>query len=140
MDNSETRARATGTGGRPWHVSDPATSAERPMVREGARSLRLVDDTVGAEHIDLHLNILEPGSEEDSPYHIHERVENVYYVLKGTLGLRLGDEEVHVEAGNALFIPPQLPHSVWNAGDTEAHLLEIYAPPGPDFVRLDEGG
>lgn len=129
----------TGSGGRSWHVADPTTGGERPMARKGGRSVRLVDDTVGAEKIDLHLNILQPGSEDGAPYHIHERAENVYYVLEGTLGLRLGDEEVHVEAGKAVFIPPELPHSVWNAGETEARLLEIYAPPGPDFVRLDQG-
>jgi mannose-6-phosphate isomerase-like protein (cupin superfamily) len=125
--------------GRAARIVDPETAAERPMARKGGRSIRLVDETVGAQTLDLHMNILEPGgSMEESPYHLHERAENCYFVLQGTLGLRLGDEVVEVPAGQAVFIPPTLPHAVWNAGDGEARLLEIYTPPGPDFVRLDQ--
>jgi mannose-6-phosphate isomerase-like protein (cupin superfamily) len=119
-------------------IIDPETSAERPMARKGGRSVRLVDELVGAETLDLHMNILQPGSKAGAPYHLHERAENVYFVLSGTLGLRLGEDDVQVEAGQAVYIPPGLPHAVWNAGDGEARLLEIYSPPGPDFVRLGE--
>jgi mannose-6-phosphate isomerase-like protein (cupin superfamily) len=128
-----------GNSDRPARIIDPQTAEERPMNRKGGRSIRLVDETVGAETVDLHMNILQPGSEEESPYHLHQKAENVYFVLQGRLGLRLGDERVTVEAGQAVFIPPMLPHSVWNAGEREARLLELYSPPGPDFVRLDEG-
>jgi mannose-6-phosphate isomerase-like protein (cupin superfamily) len=120
-------------------VADPETAPERPMTRKGGRSVRLIDDACGARTVDLHLNILEGGGNRaDAPYHLHTNAENVYFVLQGRLGLRLEDEDVVVEAGQAVFIPPHVPHAVWNAGDGEARLIEIYAPPGADFVRLEE--
>lgn len=118
-------------------IVDPATAPPRPMVRKGGHSVRLVDERVGAQAIDLHLNILQPGSADDAPYHLHTNAENVYYVLQGRLGLRVEDRRMTVEAGQVVFIPPNVSHAVWNAGDGEARLLEIYAPPGADFVRLD---
>ena len=113
-------------------VVDPSTAPPRPMARPGGRSIRLVDATVGAETLDLHMNILEPGSRATAPYHLHSNAENVYFVLLGTLGLRLEGEDVFVDSGHAVFIPPGVPHSVWNAGETEARLLEIHAPPNAD--------
>ena len=118
-------------------VVDPSTAPPRPMTRPGGRSIRLVDATVGAETLDVHMNILQPGSRATAPYHLHTNAENIYFVLEGRLGLRLEHEDVFVNAGQAVFIPPSIPHSVWNAGGTEARLLEIYAPPNADFVRLD---
>ena len=121
------------------HVADPETSAPRPMARRGGRSTRLIDPSCGAQTLDLHLNILEGGgSRDEAPYHLHSNAENVYYVLEGRLGLRLEGEDRFVEQGQAVFIPPNLPHAVWNAGEGEARLIEIYAPPDADFVRLDE--
>lgn len=121
-------------------IADPENAPPRPMTRAGGRSVRLIDEGCGATTLDLHLNILEGGgSRDDAPFHLHTNAENVYFVLQGRLGLRLEDEDVFVEAGQAVFIPPDVPHAVWNAGEEEARLIEIYAPPGADFVRLDGG-
>ena len=120
-------------------VADPISAPERAMARKGGRSIRLIDSGCGAQTIDLHLNVLDGGGlREDAPYHLHTNAENVYYVLQGRLGLRLEGQDKIVESGQAVFIPPNVPHAVWNAGGDEARLIEIYAPPTADFVRLDE--
>lgn len=122
-------------------VVDPATAEPRPMARAGGRSVRLIDPGIGSQQLDLHLNVLEGGGDRESaPYHMHTTVENVYFVLEGRLGIRLEDRDEFVEAGQGVFIPPDIPHAVWNAGEGEARLLEIYTPPDADFVRLDEDG
>lgn len=121
-------------------VADPDTSPARPMTRRGGRSVRLIDPECGARTVDLHLNILEGGGDRDeAPLHLHTNAENIYYVVQGRLGLRLDGGDRFVEEGQAVFIPPHVPHAVWNAGEGEARLIEIYAPPGADFVRLDGG-
>lgn len=125
-------------GRREVSIIDPSIALPRPMTRPGGRSIRLVDSGVGAEMIDLHINVLQPGSRETSPYHFHSVSENIYFVLSGTLCLRLEDEDLIVEAGHAVFIPPRVPHAVWNTGDSEARLLEIYAPPNADLVLVEE--
>lgn len=129
-----------GRDGVTYRLIDMETAEERPMKRKGGRSLRIVDDTIGARTVDLHMNILPPTTEEESPYHIHEHAENVYFVLEGQLSLRLGKDLVDVKAGQAVFIPPMLPHAVWNSGEGPARLLEMYSPPGPDFVVVDGDG
>lgn len=118
-------------------VVDLSTTSTRPMARPGGRSLRLVDAAVGAKNLDMHMNILQPGSRASAPYHLHTNAENIYFVLEGNLGLRTEDEDVFVDAGCAVFIPPGVAHSVWNSGQTEARILEIYTPPNADFVRLE---
>ena len=133
MNESDEQQEAAPT----YRVIDPETAAERPMTRKGGRSVRLVDETIGARTVDLHMNILEPSDEANSPYHVHERAENVYFILEGVLGARIGDDLVMVEAGQAVYIPPGLPHAVWNAGKGVARLLEMYSPPGADFVLVD---
>jgi mannose-6-phosphate isomerase-like protein (cupin superfamily) len=35
-----------------------------------------------------------------------------------------------------MFVPPGVPHSAENIGDGEARLVEIYTPPGADFVEV----
>lgn len=122
------------------YVADPETAPPRPMVRKGGRSVKLIDPDIGASSLDLHLNILEPdGDRDDAPFHLHTNAENIYVVMNGRLGLRLDDRDLFVETGQAVFIPPNLPHAVWNAAEGETRLIEIYAPPGADFVRVDEG-
>ncbi|MPZ51872.1 MAG: cupin domain-containing protein [Acidimicrobiia bacterium] len=120
------------------YVADPETAPPRPMARSGGRSVKLIDPGVGSSSLDLHLNILEPnGDRDDAPFHLHTNAENVYVVVTGRLGLRLQDRDIFVETGQAVLIPPNLPHAVWNPGLAEARLIEIYSPPGADFVRVD---
>lgn len=119
-------------------IVDPEHAPPRPMARAGGRSIRLIDERLGAKTLDLHLNVLQPGSRADAPYHLHTNAENIYVVLQGRVGLRLEDRDIFAQAGQTVFIPPNIPHAVWNDGDDEVRLLEIYAPPGADFVRLDQ--
>ena len=83
-------------------VVDPSTAPPRPMARPGGRSVRLVDVAIGAETLDLHMNILEPGSRATAPYHLHTNAENIYFVLQGKLGLRLEGEDV-ASGGSSTF-------------------------------------
>ena len=44
--------------------------------------IKLVDPEIGAEQVDLHLNVILAGS-APGPYHLHTSAENVYHVLSG---------------------------------------------------------
>lgn len=99
------------------------------------RMIRLVDAEVGAEKVDLHLNVILAGS-APGPYHLHSEAENVYHVLEGRVRIRIDGVDEDAGPGDTVFIPPGVPHSATNVGDGDARLLEIYAPAKVDFVEV----
>jgi len=71
---------------------------------------------------------------------MHTQSESVYYVLAGSVGVRLDGADHLLGQGDLAFIPPETPHSVENGGADEAVILELYAPGNADFVRLPDPG
>ena len=65
-----------------------------------------------------------------APLHRHSREDEYSYVLEGRIGAILGDETVYGEAGDLIFKPRDQWHTFWNAGETDARILEIISPAG----------
>jgi mannose-6-phosphate isomerase-like protein (cupin superfamily) len=103
--------------------------------------IKLVDPDIGAERVDLHLNVIRAGT-APGPYHLHTVAENVYHVLEGRVRIRIDGVDHDAEPGDTVFIPPGVPHSATNIGEGDARLIEIYAPANVDFVEVpsDPGG
>ena len=107
-----------------------------PMASGRGSAIQLIGESTGASQVDVHVNILRPGG-PDGPYHYHDHTENVYWILSGR-GRLIVEGEVHeVEQDDVVFLPPKTRHSLSNPGTEELRLLEIYAPAGRDFVRVD---
>ena len=70
----------------------------------------------------------EVGDRWIAPLHVHHRDDEAWYVLSGTLGFRLGDDEIHANAGSAVLARRGTPHTYWNAGKTEAEYLLVMPP------------
>jgi uncharacterized cupin superfamily protein len=62
--------------------------------------------------------------------HVHLREDEYSYVLEGTIGARVGDNEVTAGPGSYLIKPRGLMHTFWNAGPSPARILEVIAPAG----------
>jgi quercetin dioxygenase-like cupin family protein len=79
---------------------------------------------------------LEPGA--FAPPHTHSREDEFSYVLEGTVGVKLGDEEFLVSKGSYIVKPRGIPHAFWIPGPEPARLLEIIAPAGFEhyFMQL----
>jgi mannose-6-phosphate isomerase-like protein (cupin superfamily) len=60
--------------------------------------------------------------------HMHSREEQVIIVLSGEIGVRVGDDEWTVAAGEIAYRPRDLPHASWNCSDKVAEILEITSP------------
>ena len=71
---------------------------------------------------------LEPGA--FAPPHTHSREDEFSYVLEGTVGVMLGNQEFVVSRGSYIVKPRGTPHAFWNPGPEPARLLEIIAPAG----------
>jgi uncharacterized cupin superfamily protein len=63
-----------------------------------------------------------------SPLHIHHTDDEAWYVLEGTLGFRLADDEIEAPAGSAVLARRETPHTYWNAGDFPARYLLVLTP------------
>jgi mannose-6-phosphate isomerase-like protein (cupin superfamily) len=60
------------------------------------------------------------------PYHHHRKKHETFFVVKGTLRVRLGTEELLMPEGASLAIPPGTGHSFTGVGP--ALLLEVSMP------------
>ncbi len=60
--------------------------------------------------------------------HFHEDEDQVAYVLEGTIGYMVGEQEFLAEAGSLVVRPRGIPHVLWNPTDAPARMLEITVP------------
>ncbi len=76
------------------------------------------------------------GSAPVTP-HYHTGFTESFYVLDGTVGLRLGEDEVIAGPGDFAFVPRNGLHGFRNAGDQSARLLIIFTPgiPREEYFR-----
>jgi mannose-6-phosphate isomerase-like protein (cupin superfamily) len=63
----------------------------------------------------------DPGGPPDppryiAPLHLHHRDDEAWYVLEGTLRVRVGVQVVEAQPGAAVFVPRGTAHTYWNPG------------------------
>jgi uncharacterized RmlC-like cupin family protein len=76
--------------------------------------------TAGATGLSMHMVVIPPGARAEP--HRHQGYETAIYVLEGRVETRYGEglsKSVISEAGDFLFIPPDMPHEAINLSDTE---------------------
>lgn len=89
----------------------------------------------------------EVGGHWIAPLHVHDHDDEAWYVLEGTLGFRLGDDEREARPGSAVLARRGTPHTYRNAGVVEAryllvmtpriaHLIEEIHRPGADLAAV----
>ena len=60
-----------------------------------------------------------------APLHLHRNDDEAWYVLEGTLVVRVGDEDVEAPAGSSVYVPHGTPHTYWNAGPGPVRYLLV---------------
>jgi mannose-6-phosphate isomerase-like protein (cupin superfamily) len=60
-----------------------------------------------------------------APPHVHNRDDEAWYVLEGTLGVRAGKDEIEARAGAGVFVPRGTPHTYWNPGPGPVRYLLV---------------
>ena len=58
--------------------------------------------------------------------HTHPYAE-VFIVLEGQARFTAGDEEVSVDGGNVVVVPPETPHKFVNSGDGTLRMVNVHA-------------
>jgi len=74
----------------------------------------------------------------DTGLHLHNKLEETFYVLEGEFELRAGDQARRALPGTLMFVPPGVPHAFSNPTEAPARLLLLMSPPGHDryFAEL----
>jgi uncharacterized RmlC-like cupin family protein len=88
--------------------------------------------TAGAKGLSLLKVVIPPGGAAEP--HVHKGFESAIYLLQGRVETRYGDglkKSVVNEAGDFLFIPPDVPHQPVNLSATEP-AIAIVARNDPD--------
>jgi mannose-6-phosphate isomerase-like protein (cupin superfamily) len=80
--------------------------------------------------------LLEPGYPGPPP-HVHERLHDVFYVLEGTLAMRLGDERLEAPPGTFVCVPPGTVHTFSNPGAARVRFLNFNTPGGWERYMRD---
>lgn len=76
--------------------------------------------TTGSRGLSMHMVVIPPGAR--AAPHSHAGYETAIYVLEGRVETRYGErlaQSVISEAGDFLFIPPDVPHEAINLSATE---------------------
>ncbi len=60
--------------------------------------------------------------------HVHERSQEIYYVIRGRAVMRLGSETMEIEAGDSILILPGTEHAVHNTGSVALKILCCCSP------------
>jgi mannose-6-phosphate isomerase-like protein (cupin superfamily) len=100
----------------------------------GSELRPLIDRTSsGITQCSLAEEILPPGAAV-TPHH-HREIEEIYYIVSGRGLMTVGDETREVEAGDAVYVPRGLRHTLRNTGSEPIKLILVC---GPAFFYEDQ--
>lgn len=70
------------------------------------------------------------------PLHVHDDLDDTWYILEGRMVVRCGSEDLVVGAGHWVSMPRGVPHAFRVVGDCEARILLVHDNTSfRDFVR-----
>jgi mannose-6-phosphate isomerase-like protein (cupin superfamily) len=88
--------------------------------------MRMFGDHLGTEQVAFSFRRMPPDTGGRGNYgHNHQRQDEVYYVISGTLTFKIEDEEFPVEAGTAVNVPAHVVRSVHNDTDQDVELVIV---------------
>lgn len=71
-----------------------------------------------------------PPGMDGPPPHLHRHTTDTFYVLEGSLRLRVGDRIIDAPPGSYILVPPGIVHTFANRSDKPVRFLNINAPGG----------
>jgi uncharacterized cupin superfamily protein len=101
---------------------EQGTARTRLDPETGERFKRLRAE-LGVSAFGLNQIVLQPG--QRGRVHRHERQEEVYVVLEGTLDVRVEDDEHVLEQGDVMRVAPELRRQLVNRGPGRTVLLAL---------------
>lgn len=91
----------------------------------------LVNQDAGCLDVTQFVGVIPPGR---APEHSHT-YDEVVYILEGTGVYHIAGEEVPLEAGTCLHLPPYVRHCIENGGEADMKVLGVFHPSGDPASR-----
>ena len=114
------------------------SDVSRDVPRGVVGGAEISQATAGAHNIYMGIFRVPPGS-RGRP-HYHDNCESALYMLNGSIEIRWGDqleEALTVEAGDMLYVPPRVTHTVENiSADSAAEYIVARDSPTEDSVEV----
>ena len=105
-----------------------------PANHHGTTNVRLIGPENGAKYMEVLLGEFVPGG--NALAHAHPALEQAVYVLEGTALAGIDGVEHEVRAGDVMFFPEGVFHSL-KVTSAKVKLLVMYAPPyGEDPAKV----
>lgn len=92
-----------------------------------SHGMHFLRDELECEEHGLTVVDAEPGWEGPEHDHVDEGHEEVYFLVEGDAAVAIDSEEVPLEPGDAVRVPPDASRQILN-GDTHSQLLLTGAP------------
>lgn len=110
--------------GRAWNVLDHQTTCRIPSSATGGQ-FALVE--------------IRCTTPDGPPLHLHEREDELFYVIEGALEITVGEEVIRAEAGDCAFLPRGIAHTYRNLGGPSRFTV-LLTPGGFEdyFAVIDE--
>jgi len=70
-----------------------------------------------------------------APLHLHRDDDEAWYVLEGTLRVRMGDKELEARSGSGVLVPRGTPHTYWNPGPEPLRYLLVMTANVYDLIQ-----
>ena len=86
-------------------------------------------ETMGSQYLWVGTSSVDPGFTSNT--HAHEDQEEVFYCVSGKGRIKVDDEEVPLEPGVVVYVPPKAAHHLINDGD---EILKVVAAVAPPFI------
>ena len=94
------------------------------------------NDTNGSFY--LGESVIQPGFPGPPP-HVHEHLHDMFYVLDGTLTMRLGNDTIELAEGSFVCVPPGVVHTFSNPSAIPVRVLNFNTPAGWENYMRDLG-
>lgn len=92
------------------------------------RSFKVIvsPDIIAGSPLGLAAYKYRPG--QTGPAHTHDTEVEVYFVLKGSGKVRIGDQIFPLEPGNTVYIPSHMEHQTKSCADDSLEFLAFFVP------------
>ena len=98
--------------GRGYAIVDPRRAANLHDGTDVPGEFRQLTEALGAQQLAVTMIRVPPHADFDrGTGHVHEEIEEIYLITRGTLTMRLGVDVVQVRAPSVVRVDPQTPRS-----------------------------
>jgi mannose-6-phosphate isomerase-like protein (cupin superfamily) len=99
--------------------------------------LKMLTKPLEAEQVAFTHRVMAPesgGMAGNRDGHSHKTQEEIYYVISGTMTLKLDDEVLELGPGSAVRIAPSTARSAWNESDADVEMIMV----SPKVAKLSD--